>query len=268
NLADPDPSIVSDGTSKKRETPHKRKEKSGKAKKSRLQTDVGGSGQSLLGGSANPLGMSAAGVGATGVGRSATCVGRSGVGVGATCVGRSAIGMGATGVGRSATGVGRSGVGRSGSGVGVNANPLGRFATLTDEKGVNESANQHDDGIDVGGSANVFVGSASGVGGSVQGTGGSGIGRGIVRGCDIPGFKWSPPQERAFNRVGGCSFSTRPRHQNVRRGFARWFGNDDSGGVSYDMNADTQGNQVNQTSSQAIPFDQGSQTEVENFPYS
>ncbi|GKE66090.1 hypothetical protein Tco_1520251, partial [Tanacetum coccineum] len=36
--------------------------------------------------------------------------------------------------------------------------------------------------------------------------------------------------------------------------------NDDSGGVTYDMDADTQGNQ---TSNQVIPFVQGSQTEVE-----
>ncbi|GKB71862.1 pentatricopeptide repeat-containing protein [Tanacetum coccineum] len=161
------------------------------------------------------------------------------------------VGGSASPLGGSANPMGRSGsgVGRSGSGVCVNANPLGRSTTLTDEEGVNESANQHDDDIDVGG--------------SVQGTGGSCIGRGVVRGCDIPGLKWSPPQKRAFNRVGGCSFSTRPRHQNVRRGFVRWFGNDDSRGVSYDMNNDTQGNQVNQTSSQAIPSDQGSQTEVE-----
>nr|GEV09260.1 hypothetical protein [Tanacetum cinerariifolium] len=119
--------------------------------------DVGGS-TNPLGGSANPLGGSA------------------------------------TGVVRNATGLGRygSGVGRSESGMGVNATCWGRSATLIDDEGVNESANQHDDGIDVGGSTNVFVGSASGVGGSVQGTGGSGIGRGVVRGCDIPGLKWSP----------------------------------------------------------------------------
>ncbi|GJZ28892.1 hypothetical protein Tco_0573539 [Tanacetum coccineum] len=172
--------------------------------------DVGGSANPL-GGSANPLGGSA-----NPLGRSATGVGRSGVG------------RSATGVGTNATGLGRSGsgVGRSKSGMGVNATCLGRFATLIDDEGVNESTNQHDDGIDVGGSAIVFVGPTSGVGGFVQGTGGSGIGRGVVRGCDIPG----------------------------------WFGNDDSGGVSYDMDVDTQGNQ---TSSQAISSDQGSQTEVE-----
>ncbi|GKB88012.1 hypothetical protein Tco_0960284, partial [Tanacetum coccineum] len=206
--------------------------------------DVGGSANPLggsanpLGGFANPLGRSATGVGRSGVGRSAIGMGRSGVGrsgVGRSGVGRSATGVGWSGVGRSATGVGTnatglgrsgSGVGRSESGMGVNATGLGRYATLIDDEGVNESTNQHDDGIDVGGSTIVFVGPASDVGGSVQGTGGSGIGKGVVRGCDIP----------------------------------RWFVNDDSGGVSYDMDVDTQGNQ---TSSQAISSDQGSQTEVE-----
>ncbi|GKB36113.1 hypothetical protein Tco_0881055, partial [Tanacetum coccineum] len=150
------------------------------------------------------------------------------------------------------------------SSMGRNATCLGRSASGVNgiNFGLPVNVNMGYDNVFMG-STNVFVGSVSGVGGSVQGTGGSGIGRVIVRGYDIPGFKWSPPQKRAFNRVGGCSFSTRPRHQNVRRGFVRWFGNDDSRGVSYDMNNDTQGNQVNQTSSQAIPSDQGSQTEVE-----
>ncbi|GJR46356.1 hypothetical protein Tco_1314459 [Tanacetum coccineum] len=104
------------------------------------------------------------------------------------------------------------------SGVGRTVTDLGRSATLIDDEGVNGSANLHNDGgmngidvggstnphdggvngIDVGGSANVCVGSASGVGGSIQGTGGSGIGRGVVRGCDIPGLKWSPPHKRAL----------------------------------------------------------------------
>nr|GEY31448.1 multidrug resistance-associated protein 5 [Tanacetum cinerariifolium] len=124
----------------------------------------------LLGGSANPLGGSANPLGrsALGVGRSATGVGRSGVGRSATGVGRSGVGRSATGVGRS--GVGKPGVGRSaigmgrnttavgrfGSGVGVNATGLGRSTTLIDDEGMNESTNQHDDGIDVRGSANVF----------------------------------------------------------------------------------------------------------------
>ncbi|GKE18204.1 multidrug resistance-associated protein 5 [Tanacetum coccineum] len=178
-------------------------------------TDVGGSANPLrgsanpLGRSENPLGRSEIGVGTTGMGRSG--VGRSATSVDRFGVGRSVIGVGrnATSLGRSGSGVGRFGsgvgvneiglgrsrssVGRSRTGVGVNATSLGRSATLTNEEGVNESANQHDDGIDVGGSANVFVRSVSGVGGYVQGTGGSGIGRGVVRGCDIPGLKWSPP---------------------------------------------------------------------------
>ncbi|GKA88094.1 multidrug resistance-associated protein 5 [Tanacetum coccineum] len=162
-------------------------------------TNVGGFANPLggyanpMGGSKNPLGKSAIGVGATGMGRSG--VGRSATSLGRSGVGRSGVGRSATGVGRNATSLGRSGsgVGRSRTGVGVNATGLGRSATLTNEEGMNESANQHDDEIDVGGSANVFVRSVSGVGGSVQGTGGSGIGRGVVRGCDIPGLKWSPP---------------------------------------------------------------------------
>ncbi|GKE61762.1 hypothetical protein Tco_1512129, partial [Tanacetum coccineum] len=141
----------------------------------------------------------------------------------ATDVGGSVILLGGSGVGRSG-----SGVGMSGSGVGMSGRGLGRSG-----RGVGRPANEHDDGIDVGGSANEFVGSASGVGGSVQ----------VVMVGVLP---------------TGSSY--RPRKQNVRRGFARWFGNDDSGGVTYDMDADTQGNQ---TSNQVIPSVQGSQTEME-----
>nr|GEW58110.1 hypothetical protein [Tanacetum cinerariifolium] len=116
-------------------------------------------------------------------------------------VGRTAIGLGRSGMGRNATSLGRSGVGRSASAVGLNAIGLG--------------------------STNVFVGSESGVDGFIQGTCETGIGRGVVRGSNIPG----------------------PRQQKVIEGLARWFRNDDSGGVSYDMDTDTEGNQ---TTNQAI----------------
>nr|GEW71524.1 hypothetical protein [Tanacetum cinerariifolium] len=127
-----------------------------KAKKA-YATDVGRF-TNLLGGSTNPFDGSTNPLGrsAIGLGMSATDVVRSGVGRSATGMSRS--GVGRPGVGRSAIGVGRNatGVGRSGSSVGVNATGLGRSATLIDDEGVNESTNQHDDGIDVRGSANVF----------------------------------------------------------------------------------------------------------------
>ncbi|GKC40292.1 hypothetical protein Tco_1052676 [Tanacetum coccineum] len=165
----------------------KRNKKKAKKKQNQARNEK----DKILSRSANPLGRSAS-VGRSGVGRSG--VGRSATGVGWSGVGRSGVGRSATGVGTNATGLGRSGsgVGRSESGMGVNATGLGGSATLIDDEGVNESTNKHDDGIDVRGSTIVFVGPASGVGGSVQGTGGSGIGRGVVRGCDIPRLKWSP----------------------------------------------------------------------------
>ncbi|GKD38646.1 hypothetical protein Tco_1258853, partial [Tanacetum coccineum] len=184
---------------------------------------------------------------------------------------RSSMGRNATCLGRSASGVGRNaiGLGRSTIGVGRNATSLSRSTSGVNGINVGGPVN-----VNIGydnvfmGSTNVFVGSVSGVGGYAQSTGVTGIDRGVVRGSDIPRLKWSPPPKRAFNRVGGISFLTRPtgsqqnrpRQQKVRRGFARWFGDGDNGGVSYDMDADTQGNQ---TASQAIPSVQGSQTEVE-----
>ncbi|GKA51904.1 hypothetical protein Tco_0745100 [Tanacetum coccineum] len=78
---------------------------------------------------------------------------RSAIGVGVTGVGR-------FGVGRNATSLGRFGssVARSGTGVDVNATSLGRSTTLTNEDGVNESENQHDDGIEkLVGSGKFFV---------------------------------------------------------------------------------------------------------------
>ncbi|GJX71080.1 multidrug resistance-associated protein 5 [Tanacetum coccineum] len=221
------------------------KKKAGRPRKGDA-TDVGRTAN-LLGGSANPLGVSA-----NPLGRSASGVGRNASGF---------RGFDIPGFG--------SDVGGSRSSMGRNATCLGRSASGVN--GINVggpvNVNMVYDNVFMG-STNVFVGSVSGVGGYAQGTGGNGIGRGVVRGSDIPRLKWSPPHKRAFNRVGGISFSTRPtgsqqnrpRQQKVKRGFARWFGDGDSGGVSYDMDADTQGNQ---TASQAIPSVQGSQTEVE-----
>ncbi|GJT03257.1 hypothetical protein Tco_0824426 [Tanacetum coccineum] len=249
------------------------KKKAGRPRKGDA-TDVGRTAN-LLGGSANPLGVSA-----NPLGRSASGAGRNACGfrgfdipgfgsdVGGS---RSSMGRNATCLGRSASGVGRNatGLGRSTSGVGRNATGLGR--STSGVNGINVggpvNVNMGYDNVFMG-STNVFVGSVSGVGGYAQGTGGTSIGRGVVRGSDIPRLKWSPPHKKAFNRVGGISFSTRPtglqqnrpRKQKVRRGFAWWFGDGDSGGVSYDMDADTQ---RNQTASQAIPSVQGSQTELE-----
>ncbi|GJW74744.1 pentatricopeptide repeat-containing protein [Tanacetum coccineum] len=130
-------------------------------------------------------------------------------------------------LGGSASGVGRSAnpLCGSASGVGRFVNPLGRSAS-----GLGSFANP------LSGSATNFDRNASDVGGSGRGVGG-------VRGSDILRLKWSLPHRRAFNRVGGISFSTRPtgsqqnrpRQQKVRKGFARWFGNDDRGGVKVEI---------------------------------
>ncbi|GKB78256.1 pentatricopeptide repeat-containing protein, partial [Tanacetum coccineum] len=102
-------------------------------------------------------------------------------------------------LGGSASGVGRSAnpLGGSASGVGRSANPLGRSAS-----GLGSSANPLD------GSATNFDRNASDVGGCGSGVGSNASGLG--RGSDTPRLKWSPPHRRAFNRIGGISFSTRP----------------------------------------------------------
>ncbi|GKC49864.1 hypothetical protein Tco_1072609 [Tanacetum coccineum] len=130
----------------------------------------------------------------------------------ATDVGRTAnlLGGPENPLGMSANPLG-SDVGGSRSSMGRNATCLGRSASGVGRNAVGGpvNVNMGYDNVFMG-STNMFVGSVSGMGGYAQGTGVTGIGRGVVRGSNIPRLKWSPPHKRAFNRVGGISFSTRP----------------------------------------------------------